>query len=60
MSEKYAAAFNAWMDDFVNNPERFGSITKTAIDHLRERLDGKPPTYGESAAATFEAYLAAV
>ena len=60
MSEKYAAAFNAWMDDFVNNPEKFESTTKAALGHLRERLNGKPPTYGETSAATFEAYLAQV
>lgn len=60
MSDKYAAAFNAWMDDYVNNPEKFESTTKSALDHLRERMDGRPPTYGETSAATFEAYLSQV
>lgn len=57
MNEKYAAAFNQWMDDFVNHPDKFQSVTETALTHLREKLDGRPPTYGESSAATFEAYL---
>lgn len=60
MHEKYAAAFNAWMDDLVNNPEKFESNTKSVLDHLRERLDGRPPTYGEAAAVTFEKYLSIV
>jgi hypothetical protein len=59
MSEQYVAAFNRWMDDFTNNPEQFSSITADALNHLREKLAGKEPSYGQSAAATFEAYLAA-
>lgn len=60
MNEKFAAAFNQWMDDFVNNPDKFKSVTESALEHLRERLAGRAPTYGESSAATFEAYLATV
>lgn len=60
MGEKYAAAFNAWMDDFVNNPEQFQNATKEALDHMRERLEGKPPSYGDTAAAAFESYLASI
>lgn len=48
------------MDEFVNDPAKFQSTTETAIKHLTERLNGRAPTYGESAAATFEAYLAQV
>lgn len=57
MQEQYAAAFNAWMDDFVNNPDQFESAAGAALAHLRERLDGRAPTYGESSAATLQAYL---
>ena len=60
MSEKFSAAFNLWMDEFVNDPAKFQSTTEKAIKHLTERLNGRAPTYGESAAATFEAYLAQV
>jgi hypothetical protein len=55
-----AAAFNMWMDDFVNDPESFQSTTASALEHLREKLDGRAPTYGESSAATYAAYLAKV
>jgi hypothetical protein len=57
--EKYAAAFNRWMDDFVNRPDEYESMEKSALDHLRERMNGKTPTYGERCAAVFTAYLAA-
>jgi hypothetical protein len=57
MNDLYAKAFNNWMDDYVNNPEQFESLTKTTLDHLRARLNGRAPTYGESCAVTFEAYL---
>lgn len=57
MEEQWAAAFNRWMDDFVNNPEEFQSTTAAALAHLRERLDGKPATYGDTCAAQFSAYL---
>lgn len=57
MQDKYAAAFNAWMDDFVNNPEQFESTAGSALAHLREQLEGRSPTYGESSATTLLAYL---
>ncbi len=60
MSEKFSAAFNRWMDEFVNDPAKFQSTTEAALKHLTERLNGRAPTYGESSAATFEAYLAQV
>lgn len=58
MNKKYAAAFNQWMDDYVNNPEQFDSVTHVALEHLKQKLAGREPTYGETSAATFEAYLA--
>lgn len=57
MNEKYAAAFNLWMDEFVNHPERFQETTSAALNHLRERLDGRAPTYGEASAVTLNEYL---
>lgn len=63
MSEQHtdaalAAAFNTWMDEYVNHPERFSDTTADALKHLRERTDGREPTYGEVSAATLKAYLA--
>jgi hypothetical protein len=62
MSERFseaalARAFNAWMDEYVNHPERFSSTTEDALRHLRERVEGRAPTYGEVSAATLRAYL---
>lgn len=59
-AKKSAEAFNLWMDEFTNHPETFHSTTASALQHLRERLEGKEPTYGESAAAMYAAYLAKV
>lgn len=55
--EKSAAAFNLWMDEYVNHPDRFQSTTASALQHLREKLDGRAPTYGESTAVTYAEYL---
>ena len=60
MNDKWAAAFNRWMDDFVNDPGKFESTTADALNHLRERIDGREPTFGERCAATFDAYLKAL
>lgn len=59
MNEKYSSAFNRWMDEYTNDPEKFSATESVAISHLKERLGGKEPTYGQRAAATFEAYLQA-
>jgi hypothetical protein len=60
MNEKYAAAFNAWMDDYTNNPDSFKSITGDALRHVKEKNAGEELSYGQEAAATFGAYLAQV
>lgn len=57
-TEKLAAAFNAWMDDYVNDPEAFKSTTAVALQHAKERKDGRELTYGQSASTTLLAYLA--
>lgn len=57
MSNKSARAFNLWMDDFTNNPEAFCSTTSSALQHMREKLEGKEPTYGDVCAAQYAAYL---
>lgn len=60
VNEKWAAAFNRWLDDYTKDPSAYEQIAETAIRHLREQLDGREPTYGESSAAAFAAYLEAV
>ncbi len=58
-TEQAAAAFNKWMDDYTKNPEAYEAATTSALRHLNEKLAGTEPTYGQEAAAIFEAYLTA-
>ena len=57
MSDTFAKAFNNWMDDYTKNPLAYKSTADAAIKHLREKLDGREPSYGEECAAVFRAYL---
>lgn len=57
MNGNLALAFNTWMDDYVNNPEAFEATAGVAIRHLKERMNGVAPTYGEVCEATLLAYL---
>jgi hypothetical protein len=59
-AEKLAKAFDAWMTDFVNNPERFKSMTATALDHMRKTMSGEELTYGQSCSVALQEYLKAV
>lgn len=54
--DRVAKAFDQWMDDYLHNPDAFESMTKTALQHLKERQEGKEPSYGQISAATFGAY----
>lgn len=53
----YAAAFNMWMNDFVNSPQAYEDSTTVAIRHLTEKLNGEEPTYGQVAAQMLIEYL---
>ena len=59
-TSKFVDAFTAWMEDYTKNPEEFAKIENEALKFLREKLDGKEPSYGDVAAATFEQYLSQV
>lgn len=43
-------AFNKWMDDYINHPEKYEAEFKTVMQHLKE-CKGKEPSYGEGALA---------
>lgn len=55
LNEKQVAcgvrAFNRWMDDYINHPEKFEAEHQTILCHLKERKKGKQPTYGEQSMA---------
>lgn len=53
----YAAAFNAWMDDYVNNPQAYENSHDSAVRHLKEKLNGEEPSYGEVCAEVLVNYL---
>lgn len=53
----YASAFNAWMDDYVNNPQAYESNYDTAMRHVSEKLGGYEPSYGEVCAEVLVNYL---
>lgn len=54
---RYAAAFNMWMDCYVNDPQSFETSYDSAMRHVSEKLGGQEPGYGEVAAEQFKAYL---
>lgn len=53
----YAAAFNAWMDDYMNNPQAYENSHESAVRHLKEKLNGEEPSYGQIAAQMLIEYL---
>lgn len=59
MKERYAKAFNQWMDDFTNNPDTFKDTYDSALEYLKEKLQGKEPSYGDVCAEQFTQYLEA-
>lgn len=50
-------AFNKWMDDYINNPNGFKATSDSAMEHLKEKLNGEEPSYGEACYATLVEYL---
>ena len=50
-------AFNLWMKEYTEEPEKFKNHTKEVLDFVKESLDGNVPTYGQEAAATLYSYI---
>lgn len=46
LAPHYAAAFNMWMDDYMNNPQAYEDSHDSAVRHLKEKLNGEEPSYG--------------
>lgn len=53
----YAAAFNMWMDDYMNNPQAYEDSHDSAVRHLKEKLNGEEPSYGAVCAEVLVNYL---
>lgn len=53
----YAAAFNMWMDDYMNDPQAYEDSHDSAVRHLKEKLNGEDPSYGAVCAEVLVNYL---
>jgi len=53
----YAAAFNMWMNDYMNNPQAYEDSHDSAVRHLKEKLNGEEPSYGAVCAEVLVNYL---
>jgi hypothetical protein len=48
MTQKQAArALNEWMQRYIDDPMAFQAQFQTVTEYLREKNDGKEPSYGE-------------
>ena len=52
-----AAAFNCWLDEYENYPEKFEQEWATMRRHLKEKADGVEPTYGEECVGLLNLYI---
>lgn len=57
LAPHYAAAFNMWMDDYMNNPQAYEDSHDSAVRHLKEKLNGEEPSYGAVCAEVLVNYL---
>lgn len=55
--EQFAAAFNAWVEDYIHNPQGYEDSYETAMRHVSEKLKGEEASYGQVAAEVFQSYL---
>lgn len=53
----YAAAFNMWLEDYMNNPQAYEDSHSSAVRHLKEKLNGEEPSYGAVCAEVLVNYL---
>lgn len=53
----YAAAFNMWMDAYMNDPQSYEDSHDSAVRHLKEKLNGEDPSYGAVCAEVLVNYL---
>ena len=54
---QHAAAFNAWTNDYISDPQAYDNSHDSAVRHLKEKLNGEEPSYGEVCAEVLVNYL---
>lgn len=55
-----AKAFNAWMKDYIDHPDKFKRDWQAVFEFLAEQKRGKKPTYGEVCTALLHQYAKAI
>lgn len=50
-------AFNEWMRQFIEEPEKFKQKTREVKDFMAADLENRTPTYGETCVALIEELL---
>lgn len=50
-------AFNAWMRDYIDHPEKFLREWESVTAFLKEQGDGREPSYGERAMEALKRYM---
>lgn len=51
-----AAAFNAWLESYIEHPDEFRTIEAEIADAIAEASDGRIPSYGERCVATLKRF----
>ncbi len=51
-----ASAFNQWMRDFIDDPEKFAKQEQDVANFLAEENGGERPTYGERCSRLLQVY----
>lgn len=57
---KLAKAFNEWMRRYTDTPEQFDREWQTVAEFLKDKAEGREPSYGETCAAYLERLLTEV
>lgn len=56
--DQMAKAFNEWMREFTEEPEKFEQEHQTVVRFLKEQNEGVEPSYGQTCVAKLNQYHA--
>lgn len=60
IDDTHADAFNAWMEDFIEHPDKFRAVEEEVANAIAEASAGEIPSYGARCAATLRYYISQV
>lgn len=55
--KQVAAAFNEWMREYIDEPEKFEPQARTILDFIGSDIHGETPDYGTVCALTLLRYM---